>query len=495
MNKKLRNIILILIVLISTAMHFKHFSKDLMSIHVWRQTQTQSTINSFYEEDMNIFNPRRNERGDSDGIFRMEFPIMQWLVASQYKIFGKHLIITRLFMFLIGILTILGIYKLLDILFHNPILSIIGAWAFNFSPSFYYYTINPLPDNFALCCSVWGLALFFIWYSNKKNIYLIFSSLLLSIGALSKLPFIIYYIVPITYFLYLFIKDAPRRIYFVQALISISFSIFPIIWYLSVIPHWQGNVIVKGMLGNNESLIKLLDYYQHNLISTIPELLVGYGSLIFFLSGFFFLFKNKAYQSPKFLMLLSLSVFALLYYLFEANAIAKVHDYYLFPFYPLFFILVAFGAYNLYSSKIKFYRYLTFTLLLVIPITCFLRMQSRWNPETPGFNKDLLTYKTELQNAIPKDALVVAGNDYSHFIMFYYIDKKGWGFDNDWLTSKMLQTMIEKGAKYLYSDSEKIINNDELTQYIDKKIMEKGSISIYSLKKSTLNTGYIKKMK
>jgi hypothetical protein len=161
MNKKTRNIILISIVLISTAMHFKHFSKDLMSIHVWRQTQTQSTINNFYEEDMNIFNPRRNDRGDSDGIFRMEFPIMQWIVASQYKVFGNHLIITRLFMFLIGFLTILGIYKLLDALFHNTILSVIGAWAFNFSPSFYYYTINPLPDNFALCCSVWGLALFF----------------------------------------------------------------------------------------------------------------------------------------------------------------------------------------------------------------------------------------------------------------------------------------------------------------------------------------------
>ena len=483
MNKTLRNIILVSIVVISSLMHLKHFSKDLMSIHVWRQTQTQSTINNFYEEDMNIFNPRRNDRGDSDGIFRMEFPLMQWLVACQYKIFGYHLIITRIFMFLIGLLSILGIYKLLDSLFHKTILSVIGAWAFNFSPSFYYHTINPLPDNFALCCSIWGLTLFFIWYNNKKTKYLIFSALLLSIGALCKLPFIIYYIVPLVYFVALVIKIGFNKKVFFQSLGAFSFSVLPITWYLFVIPKWHGNVIVKGMLNNNDSIIKLLDYFQHNLISTLPELLINYGSLIFFLAGFYFLFKKKSFRNPKFILLVSLSILTLMYYLFEANAIAKIHDYYLFPFYPLLFILVAYGAYNLYTSKIKFYRYLTVFLFLLLPITCYFRMQGRWNTDSPGFNKDLLLFKTELQDAIPKDALVVAGNDESHFIFFYYINKKGWGFDNDKLTPEMLNSMIEKGAEYLYTDSNVILNRSNIVTFLDKLILERGTIKIYSLKK------------
>ena len=483
MNTTLRNIILVSIVVISSLMHLKHFSKDLMSIHVWRQTQTQSTINNFYEEDMNIFNPRRNDRGDSDGIFRMEFPLMQWLVACQYKIFGYHLIITRIFMFLIGLLSILGIYKLLDSLFHKTILSVIGAWAFNFSPSFYYHTINPLPDNFALCCSIWGLTLFFIWYNNKKTKYLIFSALLLSIGALCKLPFIIYYIVPLVYFVTLVIKIGFNKKVFFQSLGAFSFSVLPITWYLFVIPKWHGNVIVKGMLNNNDSIIKLLDYFQHNLISTLPELLINYGSLIFFLAGFYFLFKKKSFRNPKFILLVSLSILTLMYYLFEANAIAKIHDYYLFPFYPLLFILVAYGAYNLYTSKIKFYRYLTVFLFLLLPITCYFRMQGRWNTDSPGFNKDLLLFKTELQDAIPKDALVVAGNDESHFIFFYYINKKGWGFDNDKLTPEMLNSMIEKGAEYLFTDSNVILNRSNIVTFLDKLILERGTIKIYSLKK------------
>ena len=432
---------------------------------------------------MNIFNPRRNDRGDSDGIFRMEFPLMQWLVACQYKIFGYHLIITRIFMFLIGLLSILGIYKLLDSLFHKTILSVIGAWAFNFSPSFYYHTINPLPDNFALCCSIWGLTLFFIWYNNKKTKYLIFSALLLSIGALCKLPFIIYYIVPLVYFVALVIKIGFNKKVFFQSLGAFSFSVLPITWYLFVIPKWHGNVIVKGMLNNNDSIIKLLDYFQHNLISTLPELLINYGSLIFFLAGFYFLFKKKSFRNPKFILLVSLSILTLMYYLFEANAIAKIHDYYLFPFYPLLFILVAYGAYNLYTSKIKFYRYLTVFLFLLLPITCYFRMQGRWNTDSPGFNKDLLLFKTELQDAIPKDALVVAGNDESHFIFFYYINKKGWGFDNDKLTPEMLNSMIEKGAEYLFTDSNVILNRSNIVTFLDKLILERGTIKIYSLKK------------
>lgn len=481
MNKTLRNIILALIVLISTLMHFQHFPKDLISIHVWRQTQTQSTINNFYEEDKNILNPRRNDRGDTDGLFRMEFPLMQWLTASLYHIFGNHLIVTRIFMFVIGFLSIIGIYKLLDALFHKTILSLIGAWAFNFSPSFFYYTINPLPDNLALCSAIWGIAFFFMWRNEKRTSFLVISGLLLSIAALCKLPFIIYYIIPIVYFVDITRRQQLTKKDFAQVLLLFVFSIFPIAWYLSVIPHWHGNVIVGGMLRNSESLVKLLDYYQHNLISTLPELLLNYGSLIFFLSGFYFLFKRKSFRDPRFKLIFSLSVLTLVYYFYEANAIAKIHDYYLFPFYPLLFILVAYGAYNLYVSEFKFYRYLTIFLLLILPLTCFLRMQSRWDTESPGFNKDLLTYKTELRNAIPKDALVVAGNDESHFIFFYYIDKKGWGFHNDELTPEQLNVMIEKGAEYLYTDSEAMASNSKMSTFLNELILEKGSIKIYKL--------------
>jgi 4-amino-4-deoxy-L-arabinose transferase-like glycosyltransferase len=464
-------------------MHLEHFSKDLMSDHVWRQTQTQSTIINFYEEDMNIFNPRQNERGNTEGILRMEFPLMQWLVACSYKIFGNHLIITRLFMFVIGLFSILGINRLLFSIFSSEELAIIGAWAFTFSPSFYYFTINPIPDNLALCSSIWGITLFFRWLGNDKKVYLLISGFLLSLGTLCKLPFIVYYIVPLSYFIIRFLNHSINKKAIVEVTCVFIFVLFPSAWYLIVIPQWNGNVIIKGILNNHESLKTILFYLQHNLVIILPDLLLNYGSVIFFLSGFYFLLHRKAYKDSKFSLVLAWSIAVLFYYLFEVNTIGTGHDYYLFPFYPLLFILVAYGAYNLMNFKIRSVRYLTLFLLLLLPFTCYLRMQIRWNPESPGFNKDLLTYKAELQGAVPKNSLVIAGNDNSHFIYFYYIDKKGWAYDHDYLTAEMLRTMIEDGAEYLYSDSRNIENNAEIMNLLDGLVFEKGTIRIFRLKK------------
>ncbi len=484
MKKTFRYLILFSIVVISFIMHYNDFTKDLMSIHAWRQTQTQSVIINFYEEDMNILNPRRNDRGDGDGIFRMEFPLMQWLVAGTYKIFGNHLLISRIFMFIVGLISILGIYKLLFAIFHNEVIALIGAWTFNFSPSFYYYTINPLPDNLALCCSIWGVAFFFKWYRYGQVNSLLFSGLLLSIGALCKLPFIIYFIVPFAYFLIYFLKNGISKKIIFRALGIFSFLLLPLAWYLSVVPHWHGNGIVSGVFDNKVPFATILDYLQHNLISTLPELLLNYGSVIFFLAGFYFLIQKKSYKSPKFPLIVAWGITVLAYFLFEINMIAKIHDYYLFPFYPLLFILVSYGAYNLLNLKNSFIRYFTIILLLILPLTVYLRMQGRWDPDSPGFNKDLLLYKNELQDAVPKNSLVVAGNDESHFIFFYYIDKKGWGYHNDDLEAYKLKSMIDKGAGYLYTDSRKVDNNEEIIRLLDKLIIERGSIRIYSLKKN-----------
>ena len=60
--------VFVFIIVISLAMHFPHFTKDIVSVHAWRQTQTQSNIISFYEEDFNIFHPRQTNRADRTDI-------------------------------------------------------------------------------------------------------------------------------------------------------------------------------------------------------------------------------------------------------------------------------------------------------------------------------------------------------------------------------------------------------------------------------------------
>ena len=109
-------------------------------------------------------------------------------------------------------------------------------------------------------------------------------------------------------------------------------------------------------------------------------------------------------------------------------------------------------------------------------------MHVRWDLDSPGLNKDLLLYKNELRTLVPDDALCIVGNDISHFVFFYYIDKKGWGFDSDKLSSGQMLEMIRKGAAYMYSDSRAIDGREDISPFFDKLIFEKGSIRVYSLK-------------
>ncbi len=462
-------------------MHFKHFQKDLISIHVWRQCETQTTIDNFYEEDFNILNPRQNKRGNGDGIFRMEFPLIQWLIAGTYKIFGQKLIITRIIMFLTGLFTIAGIYELVKNIFTRKLPALIAAWTFSFSPVFYYYNINPIPDNFALCCSVWGLGFFFGWIRKGSVSHLIWSGVFLSLGTLSKLPFILYYTVPAMFFLQLIIRKQWNAKYLIDVLLVGLPLLMPLVWYLWVIPQWSGNPIVKGIFGAETSLNTILDYLQHNLISTMPELLLGYGSFLFFIAGIWYIFRNKANQKNLFVVLLFCGIFILIYFIYEITAIAKIHDYYLFPFLPFLFILVGYGADNMIRSRASLIKYISYSIIIAVPFICHLRMQGRWNSDDPGFNKDLLDYKQELRDAVPENALCIVGNDESSRIFLYYIHKKGWVLNCNNVCSPDFKEMIDKGAEYLYSDSRSLDEDPRIKPHLNALVSEHGSIKVFSL--------------
>lgn len=472
---------LLLVLVTSGLLHVQHFGKDLVSVHVWRQTQTQNTINNFYEEDGNLLNPRQNNRGNGPGYHRMEFPLMQWIIGHSYFIFGQHIPVTRIWMFLFSLLTVWGIYKMLYYLFLSQWLASIGCWMFTFSPVFFYHSINPLPDIFALMCSVWGLAFFLKWYRKRNTWALLVSGSFLALGAACKLPFILYFVLPGGYFLLqiLFSKQESRNRSFGFGLIYLFCLILPIAWYAWVIPQWESNIVLRGMMDNQESWKQIFDYLQQYLISTLPEMLLNFAAVPLFIAGFYFLFKRKAYQNALFGSVLLLSLAILGYFFFELNAMAGVHDYYLLPFLPLLFMLVGYGGRTLWCGMDQRKKYAVLVCLIVAPITCYIRMYDRWDTESPGFNNNLLLHKEELQNAVPDDALVVAGNDISTHIWLYYLHKKGWTFDQDLCSTKALENQINKGAKYLYTDSETVAQKALEQGFIKRLILQKGTIKVY----------------
>jgi 4-amino-4-deoxy-L-arabinose transferase-like glycosyltransferase len=129
--------------IISLGMHFHLLHLPLQGIHAWRQTETASTVDLFATEDMNILNPRVYVLDWDQGIKRMEFPIMQWVMAVGFKVFGPHVAVIRLLSWLIAWMTMLAFFRLADLLFRNKLVALAAAWCWMFSPEIFYYAINP----------------------------------------------------------------------------------------------------------------------------------------------------------------------------------------------------------------------------------------------------------------------------------------------------------------------------------------------------------------
>ena len=116
--------------LLSLALHWRVLSLDLIGWHCWRQTETQTVIKNFAQEDFNILNPRINDFGPVDRIFRMEFPIMQWLFACVYRLAGTEDIpLSRLLTFLLSACTVVGMFRLSRSVVGGSGAGLIAAWA------------------------------------------------------------------------------------------------------------------------------------------------------------------------------------------------------------------------------------------------------------------------------------------------------------------------------------------------------------------------------
>lgn len=476
--------IIILLICLQFVMHFNVFKKDLVGFHVWRQTETQTVINNLAAGDGGLLDPRVNNMAYENRSLRKEFPFMQWIFAQVQKISGSEITSSRLLSFFIGTGTMVFIFLWFQILLKDPLIAALSTWCLGFSPSFYYYLVCPMPDNFALMLGSAALWSSGRWQQNPSFGFMVLTSFLIGLSTLVKLPFILFLVYPgIT-----IIQAAQQRrsvsVILMNGLILLAGLMPAIFWYASVIPTWEGNGIVQGALGADFSFREWLGYLSHNIISVLPELVLNYGSVLFFIAGIIFVVRGRRYTTEYFWPLFWTGLGTIAYFLFELNMIKNVHDYYLFPMFPFIFLLVGIGLKSLWNKAAFKWRILCIVLIAVLPLLAYLRINQRWNLErNPGFNPVFLEHKQMLRNIIPEDAMVITGNDYSTFIHLYYLDRKGWVYSENNLSNLNLQAMIELGAKFLLADSSEIWDNPDLKIYFKEEVWNHPNLRVYSLQK------------
>lgn len=344
----------------------------------------------------------------------------------------------------------------------------------------FYYSVNPLPDNLALSFAIWSLGFLKRHQRSKSSRSLAAFAILLALSSAVKLPFILFGAGYIPVFIQNLKKPDWQKL-LIQPLIVLANLIPAAAWYLWVIPQWKNTALIGGISAessfNYQEAIKNIWGVFH---SQLPELFINYGSVLFFLVGIGVFFQTTQ-RLRKYASELMILVAVVCFYLYEVNMIGMEHDYYLFPFVPMIFLIVAAGAKAILSSNKKWLQYAGVLALVILPLTAYLRVFHRWSPmgnETPVVsNKDELRYLT------PDDELVIVGNDPSTHIYLYHLGKKGWTFENNWLTAEQLDSQINLGAKYLYSNTEFVTKEPFIHQFLEEPIFDKDGIAVYPLKK------------
>ncbi|MFN8398125.1 MAG: glycosyltransferase family 39 protein [Bacteroidia bacterium] len=486
-DRRYRLWIWVVVPVLSLLMHLPILNKPLQGIHAWRQCETASNIVLFAEKGYPISDPHVYSLEWQDGLKRMEFPVMQWSFAWFIRLFGDHAVVLRLLSWLLGIVTMLGFFRACDLIFRDKTVALFAAWAWTFSPVLFYYNINPLPDNFSLMAAVWGIAFFMQWYRSGSGALgtasILASFACLSLATATKLPFVVLMTVPMGGLLVALIRERGKGFVRKAALALAGLVILApaLWWYAWVIPQWTGNGVVKGILDSTpEDVPDILFSIWRNLIAILPELLVNYAAVPFLLIAFWSIGKDKHWKSGLSLPFALYAAGVGAYFMFEINMITSIHDYYLFPFLPGIFLLVAIGIRWALMVKATWGRNLALALIIVLPVTAGLRAYPRWNEK--GMPKGLLSNLEELRTATPADARIVFANDLSPHISLFHLRHFGWTFGATNFDPEKFKTWLGQGARYFYSDSREAEAIPLVHEHLGNKLREVGEIWIWELR-------------
>ncbi len=451
---------------------------DIQGIHNWRQSQTMWNVLNYARHDANIFNPRTSNFNNGSNIKRYEFPIMQWSIGMAYRMFGEKIIIARLIMFSLSIAAILGMFFLIFHFTNNKASALIGAILFQYSPLFYIYSINPIPDIMALAMSIWYCVFILRYIKNKKHIDLHLAGFFMLLTTLSKLPYIMFTIISIVYFMKNMFTDKKLMRYNLNvAIIQLLWILPALAWYAWVMPTWGSNSVIKGIFSSETPWSEYQAIFNYHKKVMFPKIILNKYTWPLLLMG---LLATPTVQKHK-KYLVAILMISFIYLLFEFVPIGAVHDYYMLPFLVSFYTFVGIGsAFIIRSSK-----YLIFPLLILCIFTSTHTKAvntEKWDIKYSGSNPALFTHTEELRKAVPQGAKCIILNDRSTHIFSYRIDKMGYIFAHDQLSAKWVKDMIlNHDVQYMYSDSEKINTDPKIIEYIERTILSIGSIKVFKL--------------
>jgi Dolichyl-phosphate-mannose-protein mannosyltransferase len=457
----------ITITLIGLGLRSVQLGADLWEKHSWRQADIAMISSNFYRNGFDILHPQVNWAGNMPGFVGTEFPLVPFLTALLYLIFGEHLILGRLVSIGFFILSIPLFYLLVRKYFGQQ-----TAWLALFfyvaSPLSVFYTRNLMPESAMLCFAIGALYFFSSWMDDDKNSNFLLAILFTALALLVKIPMGVTG-VPLGYLAFTKHKWSMFR---QKKLWIFGFAVITpsVVWYQHAFSlaanNYPFHMFGERLWiwdGGGEAFFHLRVYLKV-IMNTTMLLLTPLGLLM--AVGGVIVASRKQPASYLF----HWWALGLLVYLIVGLDGHYRHEYYQLPFVPVAATFAGvFGTYlmGLLDKKTPAYykRIAAGALVVLILVPCFELLSLKYYSQP----EQLLYHAGRSVDArIEKNALIVAW-DGDNPLLIYASNRHGWHFE----PSKDLQETIAyveelrtKGAGYFVAPLAPISYQDAAPRFI-----------------------------
>jgi len=128
----------------------------------WREPDVAGIARNFYLEDMNLFYPRIDWRGDGPGYVEAEFPLQAWLGACLYHVFGYHEEILRVMSWLLSLAATVLFFRMAGREL-PPFAALVAGGIWTISPIGIRMASAIQPEPLMFCCYLAAVVHFRAW--------------------------------------------------------------------------------------------------------------------------------------------------------------------------------------------------------------------------------------------------------------------------------------------------------------------------------------------
>jgi len=223
---------LILVLIVAALLRLYKVDQPFIDAVSWRQSDTATIADNFYQGNWNIFYPKVSWNGPGDQVVGYEFQTITYLAALLYRIVGHHDWVGRLIAIAFGVWGVFAFYQLIRRVW-NEKHAVVGAAVLAVLPGSVYVDRSFLPDPVMLSLVITSVWLLLAYLQSDLLHYLILASLTGMLGFLTKVSGLIVVSIPMLYAIVAILsqKQRLRSKQLVLIIVAGSITVIPVIAY------------------------------------------------------------------------------------------------------------------------------------------------------------------------------------------------------------------------------------------------------------------------